>query len=166
MENSKEILNKINSGESALIAEAVEEIKENGDLSMAEALLQNLEKLHNARNITTVVDLLADIKKNAFREMLIRKIRDTASPAVRSELLRIIWESSLDYSAYLELFTELLRDADFSVAFEASTVIENMLHRLTDKQRRSLQHTLSDFPEDKQLLIANIRTEMDCCHDD
>ena len=45
MENNTEILTKINSGDALLIAEAVQAIQENGDLNIAESLLNQLKAL-------------------------------------------------------------------------------------------------------------------------
>lgn len=162
MENNNDILNKINSGEPEVIAEAVKEIKENGDLSIAEALIRNLQNIREAHTVTVVVNLLADIKDNNFREILIKEIQSATSSDIKIELLRIVWESSLDYSAYLNVFLELLRHCDFAIAFEASTVIENMVHHLNEEQKSKLHEVITAFPTDKQYLIANIHAEIEC----
>lgn len=161
MENNNEILHKINSGEPELITEAVKEVKENGDLEVAQALLRNLEQLKNEHTISIVVNLLADIKDNRFRGMLIQKIKETPDLPLKSQLLRIVWESSLDYSAHLELFLEILQHEDFTVAFEASTVIENMVHNLNAEQHTRLHTVIDSFPEEKLYLIKNIYAEPD-----
>lgn len=162
MENNNEILDKINSGEPELIAVAVQEVKENGDLNIAEALLHHLPQIQDPHVVTIVVNLLADIKDNNFREILIRQIRETTNPEFKSELLRVVWESSLDYSAYLNVFLNILQGEDFMPAFEASTVIENMIHNLSEEQHRELHEIIHSFPEDKQFLIENIHNEMNC----
>lgn len=166
MENNNDILQKLSSGDQELINEAIQAIKENGDLGIAEALLDYLEKLEDAHLTTLIVSLLADIKENKFREVLIRKIQDTHNPQVKSELLRIVWESALDYSLYLDTFIDMLQNEDFSVAFEASTIIENMVHHLTPEQHHRLHEVFASFPADKQFLIENIHDEMHCCDED
>lgn len=165
MDNHKEIIAKINSGDPDLIAEAVKEVQENGNLTVAEVLLQNLENIQDQHLTTIIVNLLADIKDNGFREVLISKIQTTTLPKVKSELIRIAWESSLDYAPYLEVFLDILLHDDFNVAFEASTAIENMVHQLTEEQQHALHHFMETFPEDKHFLIENIHEEMGCCED-
>ncbi len=166
MENNKEILSKISSGEPELLAEAVKEIKENGDLSIAEELVNLLEQISDQHLLTVIINLLADIKDNEFREIVMRHIQNNASPATKTVLLRIIWESPLDYSVYLPIFMNILQHDDFTTAFEASTVIENMVHNLTEDQHHQLHHFIASFPSDKQFLIENIHTEMGCCEED
>ena len=163
---TNDILKNIQSGEPDRIAEAVKEIKENGNLSMAQTLLENLNRIPDAHTVTLVVDLLADIKENAFREILITRIQAETKPETKAELLRIAWESSLDYSGYLPVFLEILKADDFTVAFEASTVIENMVCNLTAEQHRQLHEYIETFPEDKAFLIENIHAEMGCCEQD
>lgn len=163
MENTTDILNKINSNNPELLAEAIKEIKENGDLNIAEALLSTLAAPFESHTMTTVINLLADIKDNNFRPLLIQKIQTTTDPSLKSSLLRIVWESALDYTPYLDLFLKILQEDDFSAAFEASTVIENMVHNLTGEQQQLLHHIIEHFPDDKQFLVQNIHEEMGCC---
>ena len=163
---TKDILQKIQSGEPELMAEAIKEIKENGNLSIAQTLLENLNRIPDAHALSQLVNLLADIKENAFREILIARLPAETKPEVKAELLRSVWESSLDYSSYLPVFLEILKADDFPVAFEASTAIENMVCNLTAEQHRQLHEYIETFPEDKAFLIENIHAEMGCCEQD
>lgn len=164
--DNNDIIRKINSNDPEAIREAVQAVKENGDLTTADELLQQLEFISDPHTVTIVVNLLADIKDNNFREILIQKIKATHSPAMLCQLLRIVWESSLDYSASLDIFLQLLSQDDFSVAFEASTVIENMVNHLNKDQQNALHHFMAHFPEEKQFLIENIHEEMHSCEEE
>lgn len=156
MENNEEILKKISSGDPDTIAEAVNAIKENGDLAIAGKLLDILAQPLETSTITIIVDLLADIKDNQFKDLLIQKLEQSSERTLKKELLRIIWESALDYSPYLDHFLQILLDDDFIVALEASTVIENLVPHLTTEQRTKLTDMLQAFPEDKKFLSENI----------
>ncbi len=166
MDKNEEILKKIHSNDPEQINEAIQTIKENGDLTIASALLGQLGQLSNSHTTTLLVNLLADIKENNFREVLIQQLKETEEPAIQCHLLRIIWESSLDYSAYLDLFLQFLSQPDFTVAFEASTVIENMIHHLDNIQKEKLHQCISAFPEDKLFLVENIHEEMHHCQEE
>ena len=151
MENNEEILKKISSGDPEAIAEAVDTVKENGDLVIAGKL---------PSTITIIANLLADIKDNQFKDLLIQKLEQTSEGTLKKELLRIVWESSLDYSSYLDHFLQILQEDDFTVAFEASTVIENLVPHLMPEQRTKLTDILQIFPEDKKFLAENILEEL------
>ena len=62
MENNEEILKKISSGDPEAIAEAVDTVKENGDLVIAGKLLDILSQPLAPSTITIIANLLADIK--------------------------------------------------------------------------------------------------------
>lgn len=158
MENNTDILRKIQSGDPQLLDAAIREIQENGDLSMAEALLQTLEQPLDFHLTNTIVNLLADIKDNQFSEIVIQKLQTTASPHQKSLLIRIAWESALNYSRHMAVFTGLLKDEDFSVALEASTALENMIPQLNETQKASLSRLLTEMtlPHDKNFLTGNI----------
>lgn len=160
MEN-KALLEKISSGDDEQIAEALRDFKENGDLQAAGALLDHLRQIKDERLVTTLSNLLADIKDSQFRALLISKLEEAEDERTRSGLLRIVWESALDYSAYLDVFLRLLQDESFLVAFEASTVIENLVHRLSLKQIDRLREAIRHFPEEKEFLVENIREAID-----
>ena len=141
MENNEEILKKISSGDPEAIAEAVDTVKENGDLVIAGKLLDILSQPLAPSTITIIANLLAE-------------------GTLKKELLRIVWESSLDYSSYLDHFLQILQEDDFTVAFEASTVIENLVPHLMPEQRTKLTDILQIFPEDKKFLAENILEEL------
>ena len=59
-------------------------------------------------------------------------------------------------------FCGCLEEGEFAVAFEASTVIENMVHHLSAEQRERLHGVIHGFPEEKRFLVENIHGEMEC----
>lgn len=162
MENNKEIIERLKSGDSTLVEAAVREVQENGDLGMAGVLLECLGEMEEGGQSTVVSGLLADIKDSGFRKLLMDRLKEAKSDRERCALLRVVWESALDYSAYLEVFLQLLQEGEFSVAFEASTVIENMVHRLSREQYQRLHEVVHGFPEEKRFLVENIHEEMEC----
>ena len=160
MENNEEILKKISSGDPEAIAGAVDTVKENGDLVIAGKLLDILSQPLAPSTITIIANLLADIKDNQFKDLLIQKLEQTSEGTLKKELLRIVWEASFDYSSYLDHFLQILQEDDFTVAFEASTVIENLVPHLMPEQRTKLTDILQVFPEDKKFLAENILEEL------
>lgn len=160
--DQNDLLRKINSGDTELVTDALREIKEEGDLSLIPALLDILDNQSESDISAGIIRLLSDVKDNDFREILINRIQQTSSPKVKSVLLRIVWESTLNYSGNLDLFTDILLQDEFISAFEASTVIENMIYQLNTAQLKKLNELFSTpgFPEDKRFLIGNILEEM------
>lgn len=161
MENKDELLKKISANDPEIVTEAIKEIKENGDSTIITPLLDILSSQTDSHIVSGIVGLLADIKENDFRDILIERIRQEKNPHVKATLLRIAWESSLDYSGHLDLFTDILLNDEFVTAFEASTLIENFVHNLTEEQYNQLHAFFEQIPADKQFLIENIIEEME-----
>lgn len=161
MENKDELLKKISANDPEIVTEAIKEIKENGDNTIITPLLNILSSQTASHIVSGIVGLLADIKENDFRDILIERIRQEKNPHVKATLLRIAWESSLDYSGHLDLFTDILLNDEFVTAFEASTLIENFVHNLTEEQHNQLHAFFEQIPADKQFLIENIIEEME-----
>jgi hypothetical protein len=162
MENNAEIVGRLRSGEPEVVEAAVREVREKGDLEVAAALLGCLGELGEGRLATTVCNLLADVRDSRFRALLMERLEASRDEGERCALMRVVWESALDYSAYLEVFLRLLEEGEFAVAFEASTVIENMVHHLSAEQRERLHGVIHGFPEEKRFLVENIHGEMEC----
>lgn len=161
MENKDELLRKIKTSDPEAVEEAIREIKENGDNTIIVPLLDILSSQPEVHVVSEIVGLLADVKDSGFRDVLLERIRQEKNPHVKAILLRIAWESSLDYSGHLDLFTNILLNDEFVAAFEASTLIENFVHNLTEEQHRQLHAFFEQIPADKQFLIENIIEEME-----
>ncbi len=157
MENKEEILTLLNSENPELFAEAAEKIKNEGDLTIIPKLFDLLTASKEHRTTTGIINLLADIKNSGFVPLLIERIKTSSHPANKSVLLRICWESSLDFSAYAEEFINILKNDDFIVALEAATALENMEH-IEHGRKTFLLSQLKQIrtTDEKQFLIDNI----------
>ncbi len=156
MENKEDILKKLGSEEIQLRQEALAAVKNEGDITIVPALLDILTTAKDHKTTEELVNLLADIKDNAFPQIVIDRIRITTETIPKSRLLRLCWESALDFSPYIVLFAELTLQEDFIVALEASTAIEN-IHRIDEEKRTAAIRILKQGSpsEEKQFLIDN-----------
>ena len=157
MENKDDILKKLSSEDPDARKEAIEIIKTAGDISIIPALLDLLSLGQDHTTTTEVVSLLADIKDNHFKKILIDRIGTTPDPFPKSLLLRICWESALDFSDSAEMFARMILSEDFIVALEAATILENMSQPAT-ATRKAIVHILQNAHtgEEKQFLIDNV----------
>lgn len=155
--NEEEILRLLKSENPEISAEAVEKIKHEGDLSIVPALFDFLMSGKDHHAVKGIINLLADIKNDGFVPLLLHRIKSTSRPAAKSVLLRICWESSLDFSAYAEDFLKILKEEDFIAALEAATVLENMEH-LEQGKKAAILAQLKQIraTDEKQFLIDNI----------
>ncbi|MDR1273199.1 MAG: hypothetical protein LBK12_01490 [Odoribacteraceae bacterium] len=126
MEHKQEILQKLKSRQQELVDQAIEEIRANDDFSIVPELVETLLHASDAYLIARLTTLLADVKETGLTTLLAERLASAGREEGRANLLRVCWESALDFSGHLEVFVNLLLDEDFVTALEASTVIENL----------------------------------------
>lgn len=162
MENKEDILKKLNSEDPEIWAEATGKIKSEGDLTIIPDLLDLLTTEKNHLLTKEIINVLADIKDSGFIPLLMNRIKSVSQPIAKSLLLRVTWESSLDFSEYAEDFVKMLLEDDFIVALEAGTTLEN-LEYLDKKRKTSLLSQLkqAQTTDEKQFLIGDILNTWD-----
>ena len=156
MENKQDILKRLASPDMAVVAAAVDEIKENGDLSIVPELLEILLRNEDPTVVTHVTSLLSDIRDTGFKTILMEKLINASPGANKANLLRVCWESAIDFSEYLEVFVNMLVNEDFLAALEASTVIENLHGNMDEgKVRLAIERLRADCVGDKAFLAED-----------
>ncbi|MDL2231654.1 hypothetical protein LJB85_02820 [Porphyromonadaceae bacterium OttesenSCG-928-L07] len=154
MENKESVLKQLYSSDEQTQNTAIDIIKKEGDLSVVPELLDYIVK--ESHNLS-VINILTDIKDSSFKSMLINRMQSEASPAGKAILLRICWESSLDFSEYADLFAKMLLEGPFEVALEASTILENLSSIEPDKGKEIIA-LLKKNKSDEQIsfLVDNV----------
>lgn len=157
MENKQDIIKKLKSKDTESIQEAIQTIKETGDISIVPDLLDILLSSDNLYMITPLTSLLADIKDISIIPLVMEKLAGAEEKAEKANLLRVCWESSLDFSPYFDSFIELLINDHFTTALEAATVIENLSGKIPEN---SLQQAIArlketSFDDNKAFLIED-----------
>ena len=156
MENKQDILKRLASPDMTVVAAAIDEIKENGDLSIVPELLEILLHNEDTTVVTHVTSLLSDIRDTGFKTILMEKLINASPGANKANLLRVCWESAIDFSEYLEVFVNILVNEDFLAALEASTVIENLHGNMDEgKVRLAIDRLRAECLGDKAFLAED-----------
>lgn len=101
--------------------------KENSAADLIESLLDKDRTRQEAEEIFT------KLKESNAGEMLVKAIKDARRENEKAILTAACWESGLDMSGHFLFFTELATSANFSLAMEAITVLENCEEPLTQE---------------------------------
>jgi len=137
--------------------------------------LQHIEKEGNKDVLIHVIDLLSDTSETIIRDKVIRILENLreqdCTPIVvkavenpdykdiLSILVSACWKNSLNYSNYVETFTDLFIKADFQLAFDAFTVIDNMETidlALAESCILRLENAVEDIKDDKKPLYFEL----------
>lgn len=126
------------------IAKTLLEIRNEGDFSLVPELLDLFLSSKNHTVTLLLTALLGDIKEPAFKPLLIERLLKTTDEEQRGLLLRICWESPLDFSEYLELFVDLLMEGQYITTLEAYTIISNLSVSIPEQTLQQLISRLSE----------------------
>lgn len=156
MENKQDILKQLANGDMEVVKSAIEQIKQEGDISIASELLDILLQSQDTAVITNITSLLSDVKDSNFKTILMDKLINATNNTGKANLLRICWESAIDFSEYLDVFVDMLLNDDFITALEASTVIENLEGKIPEEKIHSaIKRLESNSDEDKNFLLED-----------
>lgn len=116
------------------------------------------EEKATAEHVELLVELLCDPRHKPARqeifnflkkepkavELLVRGI--LSNPKDKKTLIVAVWESNLDASPYVGIFTEIVIRDEFEVAMEALTVIEQMTGEVpAQKATELLKHVQENY---------------------
>lgn len=150
------------------INQIVNQIREEGDLQIVTTLFDLLKQYAGTDIENKLMDILVDIRLSGFKDMLIQAIQNPKYIAIKNLLVRICWESTFDFSDHLNLFIHSLLNDEFPIALEASTVIEETLYNIDQKQRESLLAKLkmAKVDEARVFLLNDIILKLENIHEE
>lgn len=154
------ILQGLHSADQNIVIEALDELKTSGKVEDIPVLVELLHTSSNPEIKTKITSLLANLKGIETIPLLISAIRNPKYAPELQKLVSSCWENGLDYSNYLSIFTDLLIENDFLVAFEAYTVITNLVSRIDQAKIETeidrLDKALATAPEEKRPLLLDV----------
>lgn len=153
----------------------IEELQSKDTLTALNAL-SNLRKQGNPKDIGDIIDTLHSNKNPELRESIsafLCDLKDQKSVTHIAAALQnkkykeeygIIasscWQSGLDYSAFPDIFTELVINESYIVAIEAFTVIESMTGNLSnediDKNTKKIKKAIDVTNKEKSYLYIEL----------
>ena len=130
---SKEILSNLKSTDSEFILETISKVRKSGNSFILSGLIELLHDTDLPEIKKSILSLLSELKNNESVPTFIAAITDEKYSLQRKDLVACCWQNGLIYNQYLPVFIDLVINEEFQVAFEAFTVIENMVGRVEDE---------------------------------
>ncbi len=137
----------LKSDSQAKILGALKLLETIGDKTVLPALIDVLRKKEVIVS-KAILELIANIQDQEITEDLVEAIRNEKEANIRQQLLTTIWNSKLDFSAYLAEFVSLASEGDFLQALECLTILENLSGPFEEHQLLEAQLYLKDYAED------------------
>jgi hypothetical protein len=131
----KLMVSKLQSGKLSLIMEVLREVKENGSVRLIPYLFEIVASDRFAPVEDDIIRLMSDIKERDAAPYIIESIKKFNFGDKTAGILAICWQSRLDFSAYLPVFTDFFFRNDYQTSIEAFTAIEESLPHATVAQK-------------------------------
>ncbi|MDQ2180429.1 hypothetical protein [Marinifilum sp. D714] len=138
------LVSELQSSDSKTVTKSINQLREEGQLEDIVILFDLLVKNKDEEVKSTIWKFLADIKDKKVDLILIDAILNEKYKSIQKELTGICWQSSIDFTKHVSVFTDLLIKSDFETAFEAFTVIENFNEKIEADKRVEEQDKLKD----------------------
>jgi hypothetical protein len=123
---NKELIRDLNSKNIALISKTLDYISEKGNPEIIPELVTLLKE----NKVDSIQEQLIMIFENLHDQKavpyIIKAISDKKNKNTRGLIVSTCWKNSLNFEDYVELFTDIFIESDFTEAFDALTVIDNM----------------------------------------
>lgn len=156
----KNILKGLQSADSLEVIETLEELRVSGKVSDIPMLIELLHLTQNPEIKSKITSLFANLKESDAIPLIIEAIQNQKYAHELKELVASCWENGFNYSNYLSLFIGLLIESDFTIAFEAYTVIVNMTVRIDqakiDSEIDRLEQAIHTATDEKKELMREV----------
>lgn len=139
------------SGNPSKIREAIEIVNDRA----LHDLLPDLAVLYSRTTETEIrlelLNIFNNLKHQKSVPMLTEMVRSEKNENTLLMLVSACWQCGLNFSKHMEVFVPLLRHNDFTLAFEACTVIESNIDWMNPGEREALTRMLKEIqPEVKE----------------
>jgi len=139
--NTAKVLNLKNDNE---VVNAIKEIRKNGNGKDLNILIDIYQNTKNDDIKKSIYSIFCDLKDQKLTKNIIEILKDTEDKTILKMLVASCWESRLDYLDYFELFINLIMQEDFTIAFDAFTLLENFDNKITESRRVELSKYVKD----------------------
>lgn len=157
--SNKEVIKNLRSKNTTLILEALNFIKQEGNEDILEDVILLLNTTKETKVRDEIIKILEHLKEQSCAPILVKSIENPDNKEILSLLVSSCWKNGLDYSDSAEIFTDLFIRAEFQLAFDAFTVIDNMEeigNQSADACIFRLKNSVEDIQDDKKALYFEL----------
>lgn len=151
--------NGLYSADFETIKKTIDDIYEHGETQIITDVISVYKGYIGTEIENYFYSFLVCIKNNDFPHILIEHIKDKKFSKIKSNLISICWESTLDFSDFSDTFIEIFIKEPINIAFEAFTVIQNSYNIAEEDLKKgisNLELSVSSISNDKKELLVEI----------
>jgi hypothetical protein len=138
-ENKDQVIRKLLlSANEEIVIKTLNELREKGK----DNDLNTLAEVYMASESVEVKKLISqffcDLQLQSSTDAMVRLIKTITDKPTLKMLAASCWQSRLNYSAFFELFIDLVIHESFEISFEAFTLIESFEETITEDRKKEL----------------------------
>ena len=143
-----ELLKQLDHSEPKEVIKAINGLKTHGNETVIEPLIKLHSKSSNNAIKAEIENLLNSVKSTKVVEEVINCLVDNTYKNSHQAILSSIWNSSLDYSSYLDEIVVASINGDLMEAMECLTIFENLEGEITEEKILNPLLTVNQFLND------------------
>ncbi len=148
----KTLLKDLTSANEATVLDAIEQLRDSGQPGSLKPLANLWVSSPNKTITTAIYDLFCDLKQQEIVAEMVEIVFNPLYADIQTSLLSACWLSRIEFPDYLEKFIDLIYTRQFSVAFEAFTVIENMESKISAQRKTELINYIEAYNQKESSL--------------
>ena len=129
---------------------AINKLRKEGELSDIPGIIAGIRIQKRDDIKKDIHNLLCDINIDGAQAFIMDGVSDKKNKSIMKDLLSICWESNLDFTEYLEVFTSAFINVDYEASIEAFTIIEKIFmdYDMPDqKLQKTVQIIRTSYPK-------------------
>ncbi len=144
----KEIIAELNTGDQSKIARSIKSLESHGDSSVIKPLADKLLTDLSESNRKAILELFSSLKDSSVCVEIMDIVQNDHYISIRQELLTTIWNTKVDFSAYIDDFVEIAVKGSFMETLDCLTIIENLEGPFMEEDILECQLHLKNYLED------------------
>lgn len=143
------------------IIPVVHEIRNSGSVNILPVLFNMIHKKTDPQVRNEIINLLSEFKSQDAVPMITASLEKHDFGDYLSAFVAACWQSGLDFSNHLQVFTRLFIQADYMTSLESFTVIEESIPFASDQEKMACIRYLKDaeflVTDEKMPLFRELR---------
>lgn len=156
---NKEIIKKLNSNNNSIVLDTLKYVSREGNKDILREVIQLLLITQETMVRDEIIKILENLREPDCTPVLVKAIENPEYQDILVLLISASWKNSLDFSPYIETFTDVFIKSDFQLAFDALTVIDNVEvidAKIAEASVFRLENAIEDIKDDKKPLYFEL----------
>ncbi|OQY04136.1 MAG: hypothetical protein B6I20_03610 [Bacteroidetes bacterium 4572_117] len=157
---NKLIIKRLLSSKTEEVLFTINKLRNTGNKNVVPFLIEILATHKDEKVKESILKLLFDLKYQSAADGIVKGIKSDKYAIIHKDLLQVCWQSTIDFSMYVDVFVEMFIKGDFEECFEAFTVIENIETKIdaemVDNSIAALKFEINNIEENKKELLIGL----------